>query len=280
MLSITKQHELNSISYKYENYRKERESEIFRLKNVELVKLNKELKQSKTELLRSNSAKDKFFNIIAHDLKNPFSILYTTSELLITYFDELSVKKQREYVKTINASTLHLLKLIENLLEWSRSQSGLRQFNPEEFNFSDSIHSCIELLRPSADLKKISVELRIQDDIRANADKNMIKTVIRNLLTNAIKFTRSGGRINISADTVENTLIFKVEDTGVGIKKKDIPKIFAIDKHFVTNGTANEKGTGIGLLLCREFIEKHKGKMFVESKFRKGSTFGFVIPSK
>ncbi len=280
ILNITKQHEINNISQKYENFRKERESEFNRLKNIELVRVNKELRRSKTELLKSNSAKDKFFNIIAHDLKNPFSILYTTSELLITYFDELTVIKQKEYVKTINTSTLHLLKLIENLLEWSRTQSGLKQFNPENFNLSNSLGSCIELIRPSAEVKKISVKAEIPDDLMIYADKNMLKTVIRNLLTNAVKFTRQNGTVSVMCEVSEGKFTLKVADTGVGIKKKDISKIFAIDKHFVTNGTANEKGTGIGLILCREFIEKHKGKMIIESKFRKGSTFGFEIPVK
>ncbi len=278
ILSITKQHELNTILHKYENYKSERETELFRLKNIELTKINKELKRSKSELVRSNSSKDKFFNIIAHDLKNPFSILYTTSELLTTYFDELSTKKQKEYVKTINTSTQHLLKLIENLLEWSRTQSGLKQFNPVKFIFSESICSCIELIRPNAEAKNIFLDVDIGKDTVVTADKNMLKTVIRNFLTNAVKFTRPGGRIKISAGTEAGRLFFKVEDNGVGIKKKDMPKLFAIDKHFATNGTANEKGTGIGLILCREFIDKHKGKIIVESNYRKGSVFGFEIP--
>jgi len=278
IINISKQNELNGITQKYENYKRQKENENYRIKNVELSKLNKELKRSKKELLKSNSAKDKFFNIIAHDLKNPFSILYTTSEILITYYDELNEKKQKEYIKTINTSTLHLLKLIENLLEWSRAQSGLKNFNPEEFNFTEIVRSSFELIRLNAELKNISAEMNDPGELLITGDKNMLKTVIRNLITNAIKFTNPLGRINVSFGIRNRKLVFKVTDSGVGIKKKDISKIFAIDKHYSTSGTSNEKGTGIGLLLCKEFIDKHKGKMIAESAYRKGSTFGFEIP--
>ncbi|MBN2856768.1 MAG: tetratricopeptide repeat-containing sensor histidine kinase [Candidatus Delongbacteria bacterium] len=280
ILSIEKQNELNAISHKYENYKRQKENENYRIKNAELSRLNKELKRSKNELMKSNSAKDKFFNIIAHDLKNPFSILYTTSEILITYFDELTRIKQKEYIKTINTSTLHLLRLIENLLEWSRTQSGLKNFNPVEFDFSEIVRSSYELLRPNAEFKSIALEMNDPGKVFITGDKNMLKTVIRNLITNAVKFTKPEGRIEINYNISGRRLIFKVTDTGVGIKKKDISKVFAIDKHYSTTGTSNEKGTGIGLLLCKEFIDKHKGKMTAESIFRKGSTFGFELPLK
>jgi signal transduction histidine kinase/Tfp pilus assembly protein PilF len=280
ILNLKKQHEIHNITTKYENYKKDKESEIFKIKNIELAKVNKELKKSKSELMKSNFSKDKFFNIIAHDLKNPFSILYTTSELLFEYFDDLSVKKQKEYINTINLSAKHVLKLIENLLEWSRSQSGLKQFDPQMFNFSDSLNSCLDLLRYNAKTKDIVITADVEPDIFIYADKNMIKTVVRNFVTNSIKFTGKGGRISIRAEKTDSSFSFFVKDNGVGIKKKDISKLFVIDKHFVTNGTENEKGTGLGLLLCREFIEKHNGNVFVESVSKKGSTFGFTIPLK
>ncbi|HQO09957.1 MAG TPA: tetratricopeptide repeat-containing sensor histidine kinase [Clostridiales bacterium] len=280
MMNFQRQQDIGNITSKYENEKKNRENELFRLKNIELVKINKELSRSKSELIRSNSAKDKFFSIIAHDLKNPFSILYTTSELLLTYFEEIDDKKRREYINTINVSTKHLLKLIENLLEWSRSQSGLKQFNPVNFDPSEIIEGTIELIKPSADLKQIELKVSVTPDTVVNADKNMIKTVMRNLITNAVKFTKTGGQISVNSGISKGCFFFTVEDNGVGIKKKDIPKLFAIDKHFATNGTSNEKGTGLGLLLCKEFIDKHKGRMIVESSYRKGSMFGFEIPVK
>ncbi|MFO7811044.1 MAG: tetratricopeptide repeat protein [Candidatus Delongbacteria bacterium] len=280
VLSIKKQNKINSITAEYENYKNRKEKEIYKLKSIELAKINKELKRSRSELLRSNFSKDRFFNIIAHDLKNPFSILYTTSELLYEYYSDLNEKKQREYINTINLSTKHLLKLVENLLEWSRSQSGLKQFNPQRFNFSESLNNCIELLNPNLQIKDIKLHTMIRPDLFIHADKNMIKTVVRNYMTNAIKFTNTGGNISIKAKTERGKFFFYVSDDGVGVRKKDIPKLFVIDKHFVTNGTSNEKGTGLGLLLCKEFVEKHDGEVYVESRFKKGSTFGFSIPLK
>jgi signal transduction histidine kinase len=280
IINLQKQNEINSITVRYENFRKENESEIYRLKNIELTKINKELRKSKSDLQKSNSAKDKFFSIIAHDLKNPFSILYTTSELLSSYFDELSVKKQKEYINTINVSTIHILRLIENLLEWSRTQTGMKQFDPTVFNFAESIDQCVELINPSAELKNIMISVSAEKEIKIRADKNMLKTICRNFLTNAIKFTKKGGKILIEAYIADSVFYFKIKDNGVGIRKRDLSKLFMINKHFVTNGTANEKGTGIGLLLCKEFIDKHKGKLIAESVFGKGSTFGFEIPVK
>jgi signal transduction histidine kinase/Tfp pilus assembly protein PilF len=280
IINLQKQNEINSITVKYENFKKDKENEINRLKNVELTNANKDLKKSKSELQKSNSSKDKFFNIIAHDLKNPFSILYTTSELLSVYYDELGDKRRKEYINTINISTKHLLRLIENLLEWSRTQSGMRQFVPAQFDMSESIEQCIDLIKPSAETKKISLSFSAEPGVKVHADKNMIKTVIRNFITNAVKFTQTGGKIQIKAYKTEEMFYFSVTDNGTGIRKKDLSKLFVIDKHFVTNGTANEKGTGIGLLLCKEFIEKHKGRIIVESRYRKGSTFGFEIPQK
>lgn len=280
ILNLKKQHEIHNITTKYENYKKDKESEIFRIKNIELAKVNKELKKSRSDLMKSNFSKDKFFNIIAHDLKNPFSILYTTSELLFEYFDDLSAKKQKEYINTINLSAKHLLKLIENLLEWSRSQSGLKQFNPQMFNFTHSLNTCLDLLIYNAKTKNIEIKVDVEPDIFIYADKNMIKTVVRNFVTNSIKFTRKGGKISIRAEKTDDSFSFYVKDNGIGIKKKDISKLFVIDKHFVTNGTNNEKGTGLGLLLCKEFIEKHGGNVYVESVSKKGSTFSFTITLK
>ena len=148
------------------------------------------------------------------------------------------------------------------------------------FNFSDSLKTCLDLLRYNAEAKNIEIRADVEPDIFIYADKNMIKTVVRNFVTNAVKFTKKGGKISINAEKSGGSFSFYVKDTGIGIKKKDISKLFVIDKHFVTNGTENEKGTGLGLLLCKEFVEKHDGNVFVESVSKKGSTFGFTIPLK
>ena len=280
IVNIQKQNEIFNVYLKYENEKKEKENEIYKLKNVQLVQANKKLKESRKELQKSNASKDKFFNILAHDLKNPFSILYTTSEILASYYKELSVKKRTEYVNTIRLSSKHILKLIENLLEWSRSQNGNKQFNPVNFNLNDTIESCYLLLKPNADMKNISIDTIMNNRVQLYADKNMIKTIMRNLITNAVKFTNIGGKVSISAVQHKGKTIISVQDNGVGIKKKDLNKLFSIDKHFITIGTSNEKGTGLGLLLCEEFVKKHNGKIWIESKFGKGSKFIFSIPAK
>ncbi|NOR44391.1 MAG: hypothetical protein GQ534_02305, partial [Candidatus Delongbacteria bacterium] len=280
ILNTQKQNEIFNIYLKYENEKQEKENEIYKLKNIQLVHANKKLKESRKELQKINASKDKFFNILAHDLKNPFSILYTTSEILSSYYKELSEKKRTEYINTIQLSAKHILKLIENLLEWSRSQNGHKQFHPVDFNLDEVIDTCSSLLKPSSDMKDIRIDIKIKKNIRLYADKNMVKTILRNLFTNAIKFTNKGGKVSISAIQNANETIISVQDNGVGIKKKDQNKLFSIDKHFVTIGTSNEKGTGIGLLLCDEFIKKHNGTIWIESKIGKGSKFVFSIPSK
>nr|MDA3779516.1 tetratricopeptide repeat protein [Bacteroidales bacterium] len=280
IINIQRQNEIFNIYLKYENDKQEKENEIYKLKNIQLVHVNEKLKESRKDLQKINASKDKFFNILAHDLKNPFSILYTTSEILSSYYNELSEKKRTEYINTIQLSAKHILKLIENLLEWSRSQKGNKQFNPVDFNLHEVINSCLSLLKPSSDMKDISIDLKVEKKIRLFADKNMIKTILRNLLTNAIKFSNKDGKISISAIKNADEMIISVQDNGVGIKKKDQSKLFSIDKHFVTIGTSNERGTGIGLLLCEEFIKKHNGKIWIESKIGKGSKFIFSIPSK
>ncbi|MCK4979401.1 MAG: tetratricopeptide repeat-containing sensor histidine kinase, partial [Candidatus Delongbacteria bacterium] len=280
IINIQKQNEIFNVYLKYENEKKEKENEIYKLKNIQLVQANKKLKESRKELQKSNASKDKFFNILAHDLKNPFSILYTTSEILASYYKELSEKKRTEYVNTIQLSSKHILKLIENLLEWSRSQNGNKQFNPVNFNLNEIIKTCYLLLKPNADMKNISIDFIMNNEIQLYADKNMLKTIMRNLITNAIKFTNINGKITVSAMKYRGKTIVSVQDNGIGIKKKDQNKLFSIDKHYVSIGTSNEKGTGLGLLLCEEFVKKHKGKIWVESKFGKGSKFIFSIPAK
>ena len=280
IINIQKQNEIFNIYLKYENEKQEKENEIYKLKNIQLVQANEKLKESRKELQKINASKDKFFSILGHDLKNPFSILYTTSEILANYYTELSDEKRIEYVSTIRLSSKHILKLIENLLEWSRSQSGIKQFNPAIFNLYDAVESCSSLIKPSASLKNISITINLKKNILIYADKNMIKTIMRNLVTNAIKFSNDGGEIVISCIKKKDEIIISVQDNGVGIKKKDQNKLFSMDKHFVTIGTSNEKGTGIGLLLCDEFVKKHKGKIWVESKYGKGSKFIFSISSK
>lgn len=236
------------------------------------------LEETKKKLEDLNATKDKFFSIIAHDLKNPFSgILGLTKILKEDSEIELSTEDYKEIGETIYTSADTAYKLLENLLEWSRSQTGTIKYNPFLFNLKNAINSVISINKSLADNKKITINKEI-DDIDIFADINMLNTIIRNLLTNAIKFTREGGVISVISSVNKYEVMIKVIDNGVGINKNIIDKLFKINNKISTVGTNKEHGTGLGLLLCKEFVDKHGGIIGVESEEGKGSTFYFTIP--
>jgi PAS domain S-box-containing protein len=225
-----------------------------------------------------NATKDKFFSIIAHDLRGPFANFRVVTDLLTSSYDELEETEKKEFLELIKDSANNLYSLLENLLDWSRSQRGTMPFNPNEFDFSLIAKNTVNFLKLSADNKNIELINNITDDTYITADVNMITTVIRNLVSNAIKFTANGGQININSTITEKDSIFSVQDNGIGLSKETINKLFRIDTQVTTIGTNDEKGTGLGLILCKEFVEKHGGKIWVESEVGKGSTFYFSLP--
>ncbi len=256
----------------------------------ELQKLNEELDskiQIRTQelaeinnLLRlENATKDKFFGIIAHDLKNPFCGLLGASELLINYIDEYDIDNIKKIGILINESAKRGSALLENLLEWSRSQTGNIKFIPQRLNLRELVEENVLNMQPFVIQKKIELKSKIFEDIEVSADKEMLNTVLRNLISNSIKFTRTKGKISVSAEHWEDGVTINVKDTGIGIPKNDIDKLFKIDVQYTNAGTAMEKGTGLGLLLCKEFVEKHGGRIWVESEEGKGSEFKFTIPA-
>lgn len=249
-------------------------------KNIELENANTKLKDSEKNLKELNATKDKLFSIIAHDLKNPFNALMGFSDLLDRNYTFLSEEERLEYIGVISDSTQNLYKLLDNLLQWTRTQTGTITYVPEEFNLYTLIQQEVDILTPNSEKKKISISINVNEDITVFADKNSIATVVRNLVSNAIKFTSNGGWIGIAAETKENQAVISVSDSGVGIKSDDIEKIFMLDGSFTTKGTANESGTGLGLLLCKEFVEKNNGKIWVDSLKGKGSSFYFTLPVK
>jgi signal transduction histidine kinase len=222
--------------------------------------------------------KDKFFSIIAHDLRSPFQSLMGFSEMLLTEMEENDKALQMSYAKTIHDSSHHIYSLVENLLTWSRAQTNKVTFEPVEISISTVIESVISLLQPVFIQKKIIVETKIESSKKGYADKDMIEMVVRNLITNAIKFTPENGKINISLIENENFLQTEIRDTGIGISVEDQKKLFQIDSNYTRKGTNGERGTGLGLILCREFIEKNNGTIRVESKPGQGSSFIFTIP--
>jgi len=236
------------------------------------------LKENETRLQELNATKDKFFSIIAHDLISPFHSIIGFSDLLSDQLDRQDYEGLEKYVTIIKNSSQLALDLLLNLLEWSRMQTGRVEFNPEYFEIVKLIKEVSNLLIGFAEQKSITIYLELPHNLPVFADKAMISTILRNLISNGIKFTNSGGEITISAEQEDDQLVVSVSDNGIGIKPEAIDKLFRIEESYSTIGTRNEKGTGLGLLLCKEFVEKHDGELWIESEVSKGSIFKFTIP--
>jgi len=230
------------------------------------------------ELLKLNFEKDKFFSIIAHDLRSPFNAIIGYSDLLLEQVLNKDIEGIDEYAQIILKSSQSAMDLLMNLMEWSRSQTGRIEFNPEYFEIVAFIKKNTQMYIDIAGQKSITIKYNLPQNLTVFADRNMINTIFRNLITNAIKFTMPGGEVNISAKEKQNEIIFSVSDTGVGIPQNRIDKLFRIDQSYSTAGTNKEEGTGLGLILCKEFIEKHNGKIWVESLVGVGTTFNFSLP--
>lgn len=236
------------------------------------------IEQQNRELRELNASKDKFLSILAHDLKNPIAGVITTSQLVVKMYEALEDKERLSYVEEIHSSSERILHILEDLLQWSRSQSGRIEYNPEQIQLHRVTYEAIAAHEQAAEEKNITVHNTIDDSITALGDRNMIAAVIRNLLSNAVKFTHSGGEITLSAEERATHVNYRVADTGVGIPPEHMDRLFKIDGALSTPGTNNEKGTGLGLILCKEFIEKNKGAITVESTPGKGTVFTFTLP--
>ncbi|MEI7980161.1 MAG: PAS domain-containing sensor histidine kinase [Bacteroidota bacterium] len=241
-------------------------------KQVEL-----ELEKFSKALQESNATKDKFFSIIAHDLKGPFNSILGLTNLLISDYQLYDDEEVRNTLSTIKKSSERAFELLENLLLWANSQTGNISFTPREFNLQRTIDETIALLEVQSARKKISILSCSEEDCIITGDEQMIQTVLRNLMSNAIKFTYTGGEVAVSVTRGDDKVVVSVKDTGTGIAENDIPKLFKIESKYSTSGTSDEKGTGLGLILCKEFVEKHGGKLWVESELGKGSTFYFTL---
>ncbi|WP_051554684.1 PAS domain-containing sensor histidine kinase [Maribacter antarcticus] len=247
--------------------------DITKRRNVE-----QSLHESEIQLRELNVTKDKFFSIIAHDLRSPFNSLLSFSELLTENVQKYDVEKIKKYSDIIHSTTQSTLVLLDNLLNWAKSQSGQISFKPEQVRFSATIQAIFKLSNASAQNKNIVLNYNQSEEIEVLADHNMIKTVLRNLISNAIKYTKSKGQVNVCAAQYDNCIEITVSDNGVGMDQETQNKLFNLEINQTALGTANEKGSGLGLLLCKEFVEKHGGKIWVESKLGKGSNFKFSLP--
>jgi signal transduction histidine kinase len=216
---------------------------------------------------------------MAHDLRSPFNALLGLSDLLIENLRIYNIDEIEELVTHIKTSTQGTYALLEDLLKWTRAQSGSIPFNPQYLNIQDICKNILEFLIANASSKKITINLLIRNNLSVYSDADMLKTVLRNLISNAIKFTNTGGVIEINAEENQKNIIVSVSDNGIGMSAEKMKKLFDISQIQTTSsGTANETGTGFGLLLCKEFVEKHGGKIWVESKCGKGSDFKFTLP--
>ncbi len=235
-------------------------------------------REVENELQKLLVTKDKFFSIIAHDLKNPFNSLIGLSQLLVQGFDRMSTEKIKYFHKNLHQISKTGYELLINLLEWSRSQRGTIPYSPDKQDLNILTEETFTLYNSKAQEKEISLINNIGLDSFVFADKNMLKTIFRNLVSNSLKFTDRGGAIEITAESANEFVKISVRDTGVGISDENIKKLFKLDKSYSTSGTEEESGTGLGLILCQEFVEKHNGKIIVESKVGFGSKFIFTLP--
>jgi ligand-binding sensor domain-containing protein/signal transduction histidine kinase len=258
-----------------------REKSLIREKRALEMKVSErteKIVRQKDELDELNSTKDKFFSILAHDLKGPFSSLYSMSEVLSQDYDNLEEQDKRTGLGKIHQLVELIYKLLENLLTWSRSQRGGMVFSPVRFNLSRLVEVNVNLHKVTAGEKGIILRNTVDKDHFAFGDLEMINTVIRNLVNNAVKYTSGGGTVEIEIKEQPKMFEVLVKDQGVGISSENMKKLFRIDVKFKTNGTAGETGTGLGLLLCREFVEKNGGKIWCDREENRETTFHFTIP--
>ena len=255
------------------------------IKNEQIHKQHEDLKytfeqlrKSEEQLREANATKDKFFSIIAHDLKNPIHAITLSSDLLINKFKFMDSEQLIEVVQNINKSGNHLSVLLTNLLQWARAKTSSIDFQPEVIDLYNAVKETFGLLEFNAKKKEISLLNNVPEKTYIYADPNMIDSILRNLISNAIKFTPTHGFVSIGITIEDSSIFIKIKDNGIGISKEDKQKLFRLDVHHTTKGTYNEKGTGLGLLLCKEFITRHEGTLAVESSPGKGSTFIVQFP--
>jgi PAS domain S-box-containing protein len=237
------------------------------------------LKAYADELKDANTSKDMFFSILAHDLKSPFHSLLGYTEILSIEYDTLSDGERRKFIGILRNSTKNVYDLVENLLQWSRLQTNRLEFQPETLNLSLQIEYVVDLLRAIALKKNITLTLKCDDGLTVYADKNMTRSILQNLISNALKFTGLNGSVTIKAEAIGKEVVVHVIDTGTGISKENIDKLFRMDISFSQKGTAQETGTGLGLMLCKELIVKHEGRIWIDSEPGSGSTFHFTLPA-
>lgn len=245
---------------------------------IERIKAQKALVISEKNLKKASNSKDKLFSIIAHDLKNPFNALIGFSGLIKKNIKDKNFDNIDKYINVIHDISSQTYNMLINLLEWSMAQTNQINFKPLKFNLADLVKDIFGAQVQIANQKMQELVSSIAPNVDIFADKAMIATIIRNLVSNAIKFTPNGGKISINSIINDDSITVSVSDTGIGINHENIGRIFSNDDYFSTKGTDNEKGAGLGLMLCKEFVNKHNGNIWVESEPDNGACFKFQIP--
>jgi two-component system, sensor histidine kinase and response regulator len=240
---------------------------------------NAELEKTQNELKSVIASKDKFFSIIAHDLRGPFSGFLGLSELLKDRYEDMSGEDVSRISSSMNQAAKNLFSFLENLLEWSRSQMGHMEYKPSKLDLSETVTRTFSIFEATAAEKKVELVNLIDKNTFATADNNMLNTIVRNLVSNALKFSNAEGKIELSTELADDNFVqVNVRDYGVGMNHEARSKMFKIEEKYSMPGTANEKGTGLGLILCKDLIEKHNGSISLESKTGEGTCFKFTLP--
>lgn len=248
-------------------------------RSAELVVLSAQLEESESKQKELNAEKDKFFSIIAHDLKSPFAGIMGYTTLLLDEFESLSKEEMKDFITSLDKLSKNTFKLIENLLDWARLQTGKMSCSPGKLHLYETVLYASSLVSANAERKDIKIINHINEEPYIIADERMMNSILENLLSNAIKFTQRGGRISISSTPVNGFYEITVADTGIGMSRDVIEKIFRIDSNHTTLGTELEKGTGLGVILCKEMIERQGGSLNVESEIGIGTKFKFILPA-
>ena len=245
---------------------------------IENARLYGEVKQKNVQLQELNASKDTFFSIISHDLRSPFNAILGYSEMLADDAEQHTPDEIKTYARYVFTSADRLFKLLENLLTWSSLQRGAMQYTPTIQNLGEIVEDNVLLFHSKVVQKQIGLTYNIPEELAAYGDVSMVNTILRNLISNALKFTQAGDRITVESSIAGKWIEIAVSDTGQGIMPEALPKLFRIDEKYSTVGTAGEQGTGLGLLLCQDLVQKHGGRIWVESEMGKGTVFTFTIP--
>jgi len=236
------------------------------------------LQRQKKELEELNDTKDKFFSIISHDMRGIFTPIVGSSDLIRRMVKKYDDSKLNKFSNNLSSSVRNAIKLFENLIEWSKLQQGNMEFIPSNLSLKELINQTVELFIEHQKTKNIQIINNLVEDFKIQGDENMINTILRNLISNALKFTNSGGSVTISAKKQDSKIEVSVSDSGLGMKPDKVKNLFTLKQQKSNIGTNGERGTGLGLILCKDFVEKHNGKIWVESTVGQGTTFTFSLP--